>query len=46
MEQLYGLEVSAEIEVIPAGTLRVGDVVKVEGSKVTVLRPEPEEDEE
>lgn len=46
MELLYGLEVTAEIEVIPAGTLQPGDFIKVEEGKVTVLRPEPEEDEE
>jgi len=46
VEFLYGLEVTDEIEVIPAGTLQPGDLVKVEEGKVTVLRPEPEEDEE
>ena len=46
MELLYGLEVTAEIEVIPAGTLQPGDLIKVKDGKVTVLRPEPEEDEE
>lgn len=46
MELLYGLEVTAEIEVIPAGTLQAGDLIEVKDGKLTVLRPEPEEDEE
>lgn len=46
MELLYGLVVSAEIEVIPAGTLQPGDLIEVDGDMVTVLRPEPAEEEE